>query len=143
MFASIASAQAALTVSPAQAFHGDQLTCSMNDGGAYVYEWIKNGVHYQTGGPALSHTLSTTVNVGDDWTCKAFLPMGGQVPPYNGITVTVDSAIGTGVVISPQNPSVDDQLTCDVQNGNGNYVYKWYVNGNLRETDTGTTSILN
>ncbi len=142
LFAMTASAEAALSISPSLPTHGDTLTCSLNDGGNYIYEWNKNGVFFESGG-GVSYTLSVPVSQSDTWNCKAFYPGNGQVPPYAGVSVTVDSKInGVTVAITPQNPNIQDSLSCTVNNGAGNYIFKWFKDGNLYQQDLSTSSTL-
>ena len=111
---------------------------------SYTYEWLLEGNATGNTGNTLSNGNTSK---GQNWTVRA-TPSDGTLsgnPNTASITIGNTAPEITSITITPNPPSLQDVLSCnvstsDVDNESVSVSYQWYINGNLQSSNSNSLS---
>lgn len=138
----VATSAAIVTINPSQPYDSDDLTCYVaGSAGDFDFYWYKNGVEYKTEFGSQSVIDSSETASGEIWKCKAFTPLGSKVGESE---VQIDAPKYTGnVMITPDRPSDDNALKCNVTISSGPFDFYWLKNNQQYKVDFGSETFIN
>jgi hypothetical protein len=137
----VVKSAATVNISPSMPSDNSNLICTVSDSTEdYDFYWYKNGQQFRIDYGTLSAIGSAETSAGEEWKCVAYTPLGNQV---GEATVTIPGVFSTnGVVINPNNPSSNDDITCSVSDSTEDYDFYWYKNNEQFAVNYGSSSTI-